>query len=175
MSLLPIRTYGDPVLRSRAKEIESIDAKLVALVEDMIETMYEAPGVGLAAPQVGVDKRIFVYDIGEGPKTLINPEIKESSGEWVYEEGCLSVPGLWWPITRPKDVLIVGMDLEGNEVELEGTELLGRVFQHELDHLEGVLLVERLDEDQKKKAMKFIRSEVVIGGGSMRRPPKEQE
>ncbi len=175
MSLLPIRTYGDPVLRSRAKEIESIDAKLVALVEDMIETMYEAPGVGLAAPQVGVDKRIFVYDIGEGPKTLINPEIKESSGEWVYEEGCLSVPGLWWPITRPKDVLIVGMDLEGNEVELEGTELLGRVFQHELDHLEGVLLVERLDEDQKKKAMKIIRSEVVKGGGSMRRPPKEQE
>ena len=175
MSLLPIRTYGDPVLRSRAKEIEDIDGKLAALVEDMIETMYDAPGVGLAAPQVGVDRRLFVYDIGEGPKVLVNPEIKESSGEWVYEEGCLSVPGLWWPITRPKDVLIVGIDLEGNEVEVEGSELLGRVFQHEFDHLEGVLLVERLDEDQRKKAMKIIRNEVVKGGGSMMRPPKEQE
>ncbi len=175
MALLPIRTYGDPVLRSRAKVIEDIDGKLAALVEDMIETMYDAPGVGLAAPQVGIDRRLFVYDIGDGPKVLVNPEIKESSGEWVYEEGCLSVPGLWWPITRPKDVLIVGIDLGGNDVELEGTELLGRVFQHEFDHLEGVLLVERLDEDQRKKAMKIIRSEVVKGGGSMMRLPKEEE
>ncbi|SHE27834.1 peptide deformylase [Ferrithrix thermotolerans DSM 19514] len=174
MSLLPIRTYGDPVLRSRAQDIKEIDDKLVALVDDMIETMYDAPGVGLAAPQVGVDKRLFVYDVGDGPKVLVNPEIKETAGEWVYEEGCLSVPGLWWPITRPKDVFIVGVDLEGNEVELEGTDLLGRVFQHEFDHLEGVLLVERLDEDQRKKAMKVIRNEVVKGGGTMRRPPKEE-
>lgn len=169
MAVLPIRTYGDPVLRTRAKEIDQIDASLVALVDDMVETMYEAPGVGLAAPQIGVEKRLFVYDIGEGPRAMVNPVISESDGEWTYEEGCLSVPGLFWPIIRPKDVHITGVDLDGNDVSIEASELLGRVFQHELDHLDGILLVQRLSEDQRKGARKVLRRALLDGGGVMRR------
>jgi peptide deformylase len=143
----PIRTFGDPVLRQVTSDIDNIDESVLRLVEDMIETMHEAPGVGLAATQVGVQKRLFVYDIGDGPSVVLNGRITESSGEWTYEEGCLSVPGLFWPITRPNHVLVEGLDLDGNEIQLEGTELLGRVLQHEIDHLDGVLLIERLDPD----------------------------
>ena len=158
MAIFPIRVFGDPVLRQRAAEIEDIDAKLVRLSEEMIETMYAAPGVGLAAPQVGIERRIFVYDVGEGPMTVINPEIVESRGEWEYEEGCLSVPDLHWLIVRPKEVHLVGHDLQGNEISIEGDELLGRVFQHELDHLDGILLLERLEKDQRKQAMRVLRA-----------------
>src|ERR1019366_5475542 len=104
MALYPIRQFGDPVLRQRSREIENIDGALVRLVEDMIETMYDAPGLGLAAPQVGVERRLFVYDIGEGPFAVINPVIVESSGEWIYDEGCLSIPELSWEIVRPNEV-----------------------------------------------------------------------
>lgn len=152
-----IRQYGDPVLKQRAREVEEIDSRLAKLVEDMIETMYAAPGTGLAANQVGVQRRLFVYDVGEGPRAVINPRIVESSGEWVYEEGCLSVPGLSWPIVRPNLVHLVGLDLDGNELSLEADTLEGRVFQHELDHLDGVLLVERLDEDERRAALKILR------------------
>jgi len=141
--------------------VENIDASIVRLVEDMIETMYEAPGVGLAASQVGVQKRVFVYDIGDGPSVVLNPTITESSGEWTYEEGCLSVPGLYWPIVRPNHVLLEGIDLDGNDIQIEGSELLGRVLQHETDHLDGVLLIERLDPDQYKEAMKILRSQAL--------------
>lgn len=154
----PIRTYGDPVLRQVAADVENIDDSIRRLVDDMIDTMYEAPGVGLAAPQVGVQKRIFVYDIGDGPETVLNGRVTDSNGEWTYEEGCLSVPGLFWSITRPNHVLLEGIDLDGNELKIEGSELLGRVFQHETDHLDGVLLIERLDPDQYKEAMKILRS-----------------
>jgi peptide deformylase len=157
-----IRVVGDPVLRQRAAEVTTIDGRLAKLADDMIVTMYEAPGVGLAAPQVGVEKRLFVYDIGEGPRTLINPEIVESDGEWGYEEGCLSVPGLSWEIVRPKVVHLTGVDLDGNEVSIEADELLARCFQHELDHLDGVLIIERLDPDTRKAALKRIR-ELGIG------------
>ena len=157
-----IRVVGDPVLRQRAAEVTTIDGRLAKLADDMIATMYEAPGVGLAAPQVGVEKRLFVYDVGEGPRTLINPEITESDGEWGYEEGCLSVPGLSWEIVRPKVVHLRGVDLEGHEVSIEADELLARCFQHELDHLDGVLLIERLDPDTRKAALKRIR-ELGIG------------
>jgi peptide deformylase len=115
--------------------------------------MYEAEGIGLAAPQVGIQKRLFVYDIGEGPQTLINPEIIDSDGEWAFEEGCLSVPGMSFEIVRPKQVHLVGRDLEGNEISIEADELLARLFQHELDHLEGVLLLDHLDRDQRKAAL----------------------
>ncbi len=158
MAIFSIRVFGDPVLRQRAAEIEEIDAKIVRLSEEMIETMYAAPGVGLAAPQVGIERRIFVYDVGEGPMTVINPEIVESRGEWEYEEGCLSVPDLHWLIVRPKEVHLVGHDLQGNEISIEGDELLGRVFQHELDHLDGILLLERLEKDQRKQAMRVLRA-----------------
>ena len=157
MSVQQIRTYGDPVLRSATKEITEIDGRLVALVETMIETMYAAPGVGLAANQIGIQKRLFVYDIGEGPIAVVNPRIVESDGEWTYEEGCLSVPGLSWEITRPDAVHLVGIDLDGNEISVETDEFEARVFQHELDHLEGILLIERLDDDQRREAKRLLR------------------
>jgi peptide deformylase len=156
-----IRLYGDPVLKERTREIVEIDASVAALAESMIETMYEAPGAGLAANQIGIMRRIFVYDIGEGAQVVINPRIVESDGEWIYEEGCLSVPGLSWDIVRPNAVHLIGLDLDGNEVSIEATELEGRVFQHELDHLDGILLVERLDPEQRKEAMKILRSRTL--------------
>ncbi len=163
MPIFPIRVFGDPVLRQRAAEVAEIDAKIVRLSEEMIETMYAAPGVGLAAPQVGIERRIFVYDVGEGPVTVVNPRIVESRGEWEYEEGCLSVPDLHWPIVRPKEVHLVGRDLEGNELSIEGDELLGRVLQHEVDHLDGILLLERLQKDQRKQAMRVLRARAFAG------------
>ena len=158
MSSYAIRVFGDPVLKQRAAEVTDVDGRLAKLAEDMIETMYAAPGAGLAAPQVGVQKRLFVYDAGDGPKTIINPVIVESSGEWTYEEGCLSVPGLYFPITRPKQVLLKGYDLEGNEISVEADEFEARVFQHELDHLDGTLLLEHLDPDTRKQALRTLRT-----------------
>ncbi len=161
MSELTIRQYGDPVLKERTREVEDIDGAVASLVDSMIETMYAAPGSGLAANQVGVQRRIFVYDAGEGARTVINPRILESDGEWVYDEGCLSIPGLSWEIVRPNAVHLVGLDLDGNEISIEATELEGRVFQHELDHLDGILLIERLNDDQRKEAMKVLRSRTL--------------
>lgn len=161
-----IRIFGDPVLKQRAREVDEIDGALAKLVDDMIQTMYDAPGVGLAAPQVGVQKRLFVYDIGEGPRALVNPVIEESDGEWTFVEGCLSVPGLSWEIVRPKQVHLTGLDLDGNEVSIEADEYEARVFQHELDHLDGILLVERLDDEQRKQAMRTIREVVLSGDGA---------
>ena len=160
MSAYSIRLFGDPVLKQRAAEVTNVDGALVRLVDDMVETMYEAPGVGLAAPQVGVQKRLFVYDLhdGLGARTLINPVISESRGEWEYEEGCLSVPGLYFSIVRPKEVHLTGYDLDGNEVSIEADEFEARVFQHELDHLDGRLLLELLDAEQRKAAMKALRN-----------------
>ena len=156
-----IRVVGDPVLRAAAAEITDIDGKLVKLAHDMLETMYEAPGLGLAAPQIGVGKRLFVYDLDPeertSPSVLVNPRIVESDGEWTYEEGCLSIPGLSFEIMRPKVVHLVGLDLDGNEVSIEADELTARLFQHELDHLDGVLMTERMDADTKKRALKEIR------------------
>jgi len=161
VSTYAIRVFGDPVLKQRAAEVQEVDGALVRLAEDMVETMYAAPGVGLAAPQVGVQKRLFVYDVGEGPQVIVNPRIDESDGEWVFEEGCLSVPGLSWEIVRPKQVHLVGHDLDGNEVSIEADEYLARVFQHELDHLDGTLLLDRLDADQRKEAMRILRSRAL--------------
>ncbi len=160
-----IRIIGDPVLRQRASEVVDIDGRLKKLADDMLETMYEAPGLGLAAPQVGVERRLFVYDIGEGPRVLVNPELVESSGEWAYEEGCLSVPGLAWEIVRPKEVHLKGYDLDGNEVDVEADEVLARLFQHELDHLDGVLLIERLDEEQRRDAKRAVRELMLAEAG----------
>ncbi|HEY1761070.1 MAG TPA: peptide deformylase [Acidimicrobiales bacterium] len=157
MSTLPIRTYGDPVLNTPTTEVENIDGKIAALAESMIETMYEAPGVGLAANQIGVQKRLFVYDQGDGPHVVVNPVIVETSGEWTYEEGCLSVPGLSWEIVRANEVHLRGYDLDGNELDIQTNEYEGRIFQHECDHLDGVLLVERLTDEQKKEAKKLLR------------------
>jgi peptide deformylase len=156
-----IRVIGDPVLRQRAREVTDIDANLVNLVDDMFDVMYAAPGVGLAAPQIGVSRRIFVYDSDERSGVLINPEIAESSGEWEFEEGCLSVPGLHWPIVRPREVLLRGIDLDGNTVEIEADDFEARIFQHELDHLDGVLLIERLNDEQRREAKRALRELAV--------------
>lgn len=161
MATFTIRTYGDPVLRERADDIDNVDSSLVRLAADMVETMNAAPGVGLAAPQVGVRKRLFVYDVGEGPLTVVNPTIVEARGEFTYEEGCLSVPGLAWPIVRPDEVHLKGWDLDGNEVDIEASEFLGRVLQHELDHVDGVLLIEHLDPDQRKEAKRILRDRAL--------------
>ncbi len=152
-----IRLIGDPVLRRPATDVTDVDGALVRLTDDMFTTMYEAPGIGLAAPQVGVQKRFFVYDHGEGAGVILNPRIIESDGEWTFEEGCLSVPDLTWEITRPKQIHLVGVDLDGNEVSIEADEIEARLFQHEIDHLDGVLLVDHLDEDQAREARRALR------------------
>lgn len=163
MAPYDIRLVGDPVLRQPAAEVIEIDARLVTLADDMIATMHEAPGIGLAAPQVGVQKRLFVYDLHDdsGPHTIVNPVISEARGEWVFEEGCLSVPELSWEIVRPKEVHLTGLDLDGNEVSFEADELLARMFQHEVDHLDGILLLERLDADQAKEAKRVLRDRAL--------------
>ena len=160
MANYQVRLFGDPVLRQRSTEVADINGKVAQLASDMVETMYEANGLGLAAPQVGVGKRLFVYDLreeGGHPITIINPTISESRGEWEYDEACLSVPGLSFPIVRPKEIHLTGWDLDGNEVSIEADELLARCFQHELDHLDGKLLLDMLDKDQRKTAMKELR------------------
>ena len=165
MATYDIRVFGDPVLKQKAADIDKVDDSLVRLSRDMCETMYAAPGVGLAAPQVGVQKRFFVYDVGDGPHGIVNPVISESRGEWEYEEGCLSVPGLFFPIVRPAEVHLTGVDLDGNDVDIEADGLLARVFQHELDHLDGVLLLSRLDADQRKQAMRTLRERTMASTG----------
>jgi len=150
-----IRTFGDPVLKAVAEPVTNIDAKLVLLTDEMFEVMYKAPGIGLAATQIGVQRQIFVYDIDDKREVILNPQIAESSGEWVYDEGCLSIPGLYVEMLRPKNVLVRGINLQGNQVEFEADELLARLFQHEVDHLNGVLMFDRMTPDQRREAVKL--------------------
>lgn len=157
MATYTIRKIGDPVLNRPTEEISDIDGRIARLAEDMLQTMYDEPGVGLAANQIGVAKRLFVYDVGHGPVVVVNPRIVETDGEWVYEEGCLSIPGLSFELVRPAAVHLVGYDLDGNELSIEADELEGRALQHEMDHLEGTLFIERLDDDQRKAAKKALR------------------
>lgn len=170
MSTHEIRVIGDPVLRTPAADVTDVDGALVRLSEDMFSTMYEALGIGLAAPQVGVQKRFFVYDHGEDSGVVLNPRIVESDGEWAFEEGCLSVPGLSWEIVRPKTIHLVGVDLDGNELSIEADELEARLFQHEIDHLDGVLLVDHLDDEQRRDARRALNELTVArpsqSGGS---------
>lgn len=171
MAIYPIRTFGDPVLRTPSKAVEDIDGRLATLVADMIETMYDAPGVGLAAPQIGIGRQVFVFDAGFGPKEVINPELVtegdapcegyDADEVWEFDEGCLSVPGYFWPITRPAFGWVKGVDIEGNDVEYAGDELLGRVLQHEFDHLQGMLLIERLERPVRKQALRELRQDAL--------------
>jgi peptide deformylase len=170
MANYAIRVFGDPVLKRPTADVTEIDGALVKVVDAMYETMYDAPGVGLAAPQVGVQQRFFVYDVNDetGPHVIFNPQIVATTGEWLYEEGCLSLPGLAFEIVRPKIVTIAGLDRDGNPVEIEGDELLGRVFLHETDHLDGVLMLDRLEGDDRKSAMRQLREQgmgVTTPGG----------
>jgi peptide deformylase len=153
-----IRTYGDPVLKSKAAEVADINGKIARLVDDMFETLYESEsGIALAAPQIGVQKQIFVWEIDDEPMAMINPQIVESSGEWVYDEGCLSIPGLYVEMLRPNNVLVRGFTVDGEEIEIEAGELMGRMFQHEIDHLHGVLMFDRMTPEQRKEAMREYR------------------
>ena len=150
----PIRMFGDPVLKTKAAAVAEIDGKVARLVDNMFDSLYESDnGLALAAPQIGVQKQIVVWDLDEEPMAIINPEIVESSGEWVYDEGCLSIPGLYVEILRPNEVLVRGWTVDGDQVEIEATELMGRMFQHEIDHLNGVLMFDRLEGDQRKAAL----------------------
>jgi peptide deformylase len=166
MAVFPIRTFPDPVLRTPTREITDFGPDLNRLIEDMLETMYDAPGVGLAAPQIGISKRIFVADVGDGPFTMINPEIVETSGKWTFEEGCLSVPIRFWEFSRPDFARARGLDRNGEVTEYCGDELLGRVLQHEIDHLAGMLLLDRLPKRMRRQALKDIREESpdLMGG-----------
>ena len=137
MAIRVIRTEEDPVLRKISKPVKEVTPKIITLIDDMLDTMYEAMGVGLAAPQVGILKRIVVIDVGEGPIVLINPEILMTSGEQTGEEGCLSVPGMSGQVTRPNYVKVKALDMDMNEQEYEGEGLLARAFCHEIDHLDG--------------------------------------
>ena len=160
-----IRIVGDPVLRKRAEEVTDITTDLVTLVDDMFETMYEAPGLGLAAPQVGVQSRFFVFDVDDDPRVLINPTITGTDGEWYFDEGCLSIPGQYFEICRPKQIEVSGIDLDGNDVVFEADELLARLVQHELDHLNGVLLLDHLDPDEAKAAKRAVREMQMAAAG----------
>jgi peptide deformylase len=149
-----IRTFGDPVLKSQAAEVADIDGKVARIVDDMFDSLFESDnGLALAAPQIGVQKQIFVWELDGDAKAIINPRIVESDGEFVYEEGCLSIPGLYVEIVRPNRVLMRGVDIDGNEVELEADDLMGRMFQHEIDHLHGVLMFDRMTPEQRKQAL----------------------
>lgn len=146
MAVRKIRQMGDPILTKRCKEIKDITLRTRILIEDMLETMYAAEGVGLAAPQVGVLKRVVVIDAGEGPLVLINPRIMETDGEQTGEEACLSVPGKYGIVTRPMHVKIEAWNEKMERVELEGEELLARAFCHEIEHLDGHMYVEKAED-----------------------------
>ena len=145
MSLRTIRVEGDPVLTKVSRPVDKMTPRNHELIMDMLDTMYDAMGVGLAAPQVGILKRIVVIDVGEGPIVLINPEILETSGEQTGDEGCLSVPGMAGQVTRPNYVKVKALDIDMNEVEYEGEGLLARAFCHEIDHLDGHMYTELVE------------------------------
>lgn len=150
MAIRTIRVQGDEVLTKKSRPIKEMTPKLRVLAEDMLDTMYEAMGVGLAAPQVGILKRIVTIDVGEGPIILINPEIIETSGEQTGEEGCLSVPGMAGQVTRPNYVKVKALDMDMNEVIYEGEELLARAFCHEIDHLDGKMYTDLVEGELHK-------------------------
>ena len=145
MALRTIRVEGDPVLTKVSRPVDKMTPRNHELIMDMLDTMYDAMGVGLAAPQVGILKRIVVIDVGEGPIVLINPEILETSGEQTGDEGCLSVPGMAGQVTRPNYVKVKALDIDMNEVEYEGDGLLARAFCHEIDHLDGHMYTELVE------------------------------
>jgi len=151
MAIRNIRKDDDPILRKISRKVDKIDEKIKILVEDMIETMHEADGVGLAAVQVGILKRVIVYDIYDetGAKALVNPEIIEESGEQIDVEGCLSLPNRNGEVLRPKKVVVKGIDIKGNNVEIAAEGLLARVFCHEIDHLNGILFIDKVLEEEE--------------------------
>jgi peptide deformylase len=162
----PIRLYGDPVLRQRATEVVDFDKELRKLVEDLTDTMLDAPGAGLAAPQIGVGLRVFTWYVEGEVGHLVNPTLELSEEEQLGLEGCLSIPELSFECRRALSVVARGFDLHGEPVTIDGSELLARAIQHETDHLDGVLFVDRLDADTKKAAKKAIREAEWFGAAA---------
>ncbi|MEX0789419.1 MAG: peptide deformylase [Actinomycetota bacterium] len=154
---MPIRLYGDPVLRARAAEVSEVDLSARRLMNNMAETMRQAPGIGLAAPQVGVLRRIIVWENAEDSGSLANPVIVEREGEVEGEEGCLSMPGLNYPVVRSQLILVEGVDEKGEAVRFETQDLTARIIQHEIDHLNGVLFIDHLPPDLRSEALGVLR------------------
>jgi len=163
VAIQPIRLFGDPVLRTPATAVRDFDKELRVLVRDLTETMLDAPGVGLAAPQLGVSLRVFTYNVDDELGHLVNPTLDLSDEEQDGDEGCLSVPGLTYPTKRAMRVVAKGFNMHGEPVTVEGSELLARCVQHETDHLDGVLFIDRLDRDARKAALKEIRESDWFG------------
>ena len=157
MAILPIRLFGDPILRTKAEPVVDFDKEIRQLVRDLTDTMLDAPGAGLAAPQIGVPLRVFAYNVDDVVGHLINPDLELSDEEQFGPEGCLSLPGLEFDCVRALRVVSKGFDEYGDPVVIECSELLARAIQHETDHLDGVLFVDRLDRESRKAAMKAIR------------------
>ncbi|HEX2296176.1 MAG TPA: peptide deformylase [Actinomycetota bacterium] len=178
MAILPIRTFGDPVLRERARDVEQVTEVHRRLVSDMLETMRDAPGVGLAGPQVGVLERVFVWEVEGGHGALFNPVIVRRSDEKVAgEEGCLSIPGLAYDVERHASVTVEGLDADGRPVSIDAgdDDFLARVFQHEIDHLDGVLFIDRLPDGTRKEALRSLREQLLgLPGAQEARPPREE-
>lgn len=166
MTVQPIRHFGDPVLVTPAQPVIDFDKELRVLVKDLTETMLEAPGAGLAAPQIGVPLRVFVWDVDEAIGHLINPTLELSSEQQEGDEGCLSFPDLIYPTPRAFRAVAKGFTMHGEPIIVEGTELLARALQHETDHLDGVLFIDRLSEENRKLAMKEIRDSEWFGMNS---------
>lgn len=163
MSIQPIRLFGDPVLVTPAAEVVDFDKELRKLVADLTETMLDAPGAGLAAPQIGVSLRVFVWDVDDQLGHLINPSLQLSTDLQEGEEGCLSFPELRYPTSRAMRVVAKGFNMHGEPVEVEGSELLARAIQHETDHLDGIVFIDRLTSSDRKLAMKEIRESDWFG------------
>ncbi len=163
MTVQPIRLFGDPVLRTPALPVETFDKELRVLVKDLTETMIEAPGSGLAAPQIGVSLRVFTYWVDDELGHLINPSLELTEEEQEGLEGCLSLPDIAINTRRAFGVVARGWNMHGEPVTIEGTELLARAVQHETDHLDGVLFIDRLDKEARKEAMRLIRESDWFG------------
>ena len=144
MAIRNILKDGDPTLRKISRKVDRIDSRIITLIEDMIETMHQAEGIGLAAPQVGVLKKVIVIDIGDGIIELINPEIIEGEGEQIDVEGCLSIPGISGDVSRPELVKVKGLNRKGENIEITGQGLLARALCHEIDHLNGILFIDKV-------------------------------
>ena len=164
MAIRPIRLFGDPLLRTKAAPVTDFDAELRALVDDLTDTMLDAPGSGLAAPQLGVGLRVFTYNVEGEVGHLINPELELSDETQLGPEGCLSIPDLTFDCVRALRTVAKGFNMYGDPVSIEGSDLLSRALQHETDHLDGVLFVDRLDRATRKAAMRAIREAEWSGG-----------
>ncbi len=171
MAIFPIRLFGDPVLRVKAASVEEVNDGVRKLIADLFETMDQAAGIGLAAPQIGVSKRVIVWHYQDEKGALINGEVAESEGEVEDDEACLSLPGLSYPVLRPQRILVKGLDQEGRPVEMEAEDMVARILQHEIDHTDGILFIDHLAPEEQKEAKRVLREQALAGapGGSSRR------